>query len=450
MSIPLFAVLTSKFYSPMSLARSTALNCENLMERIADITFIIGPPAPDELKRKFEEWSTNSGKPTSEIWIEYVHDVLGNIVKCNPGHTTRKFDDLVSMLLNTSVQVRDPFLTYMFHDGGKFPGIVFPGIVLYIDKIASPNGQQPQVDWTDARIRDSIASELGLIFKAEWVRTFAFTVERADSDAEASGKESAGDNTTPLATDSPPLSADGLDVGLQALNQVFEQMKIDAEWSVRAPREFVWWMKDFAQHVIVSKPTLSRGIWIARLLSKTTVATDVPLSEGTYERLSIVNAYGTLSALVLEDEGTLSLVTSAMVHQDTLWFVPDLFAFATVMQAADAQIKARTAYAFIGGRVATSSHPTSGVRDQMDDLGDLISGNVAPRGQESSWYAGAEMEDALLLLRKISLWATGSSSGVAAEFPFGESTSLLQMGHKTPTSRVGSAGDPPSAVRSLR
>ena len=136
------------------------------MKRATDITFIIGPPEPDEEKRKFEAWSKKSGKPTSEIWVEYVHEVLGRFIKYDPGQTTSKLDELVSKVVNTSVQVRDPFLTYTFQSGGKVPGII-----LYMGKIILPNGKQPQIDWTDARIRESIGSVFGLIFKAEWVRS---------------------------------------------------------------------------------------------------------------------------------------------------------------------------------------------------------------------------------------------------------------------------------------
>jgi hypothetical protein len=136
------------------------------MKRATDITFIIGPPGPDEEKRKLEGWSKKSGKSTSEIWVEYVHEVLGNFVKCDPGQTTSKFDELISKVVNTPVQVRDPFLTYTFQSGGRVPGII-----LYVGKITLPNGKPPQIDWTDARIRESIGSVLGLIFKAEWVRS---------------------------------------------------------------------------------------------------------------------------------------------------------------------------------------------------------------------------------------------------------------------------------------
>jgi len=128
-------------------------------------------------------------------------------------------------------------------------------------------------------------------------------------DVPATGKGPVAPNVVPASDASPPLSADGLDVGLQALNQTFERMKIDVEWSVRAERRFVWWMKDFAQHIVVSKPTLFQGMWITRLLAKTPIAMEVPVNDTVYERLSLLNAYGsTLSALVLEGDGSLQLV----------------------------------------------------------------------------------------------------------------------------------------------
>lgn len=137
------------------------------MKRAADITFIIGPPGPEEDKRKFEEWSKKSGKPASEIWVEYVHEILEKLSRLESDQITSKLDELVSHVLNTSVHVREPFLTFMLKGGNACPGII-----LYMKDITSPNGKQPQVDWSAPAIRDSIGSVFGLIFKSEWVQTF--------------------------------------------------------------------------------------------------------------------------------------------------------------------------------------------------------------------------------------------------------------------------------------
>ena len=151
-------------------------------------------------------------------------------------------------------------------------------------------------------------------------------------------------------------------------------MRIDDQWSIWGARHFEWWLHEFAQRISVSKPILSREVWVVRLMASTTIATDVPCTEATYTRLGLLNAHAvTLSAFVLDTDGTLRLVTSAVVHADTLWFALDLFALVASMQAADAQLKAAaTPDMLSGGRCSPSTHPTSGVRREADRLGAVL------------------------------------------------------------------------------
>src|SRR5437667_91197 len=44
------------------------------------------------------------------------------------------------------------------------------------------------------------------------------------------------------------------EVGLRALNNIYQRMQIDTEWSVRGERSFSWWAKDFVQHISVTEP----------------------------------------------------------------------------------------------------------------------------------------------------------------------------------------------------
>ena len=47
------------------------------------------------------------------------------------------------------------------------------------------------------------------------------------------------------------------EVGLRALNNIYQRMQIDTEWSVRGERSFSWWAKDFVQHISVTEPVKS-------------------------------------------------------------------------------------------------------------------------------------------------------------------------------------------------
>lgn len=58
------------------------------MKKVSDFTFQVGPPGPDDLKRNVEGWYNNAGKPASELWIDYVHDILGQFAQRKPDQTS--------------------------------------------------------------------------------------------------------------------------------------------------------------------------------------------------------------------------------------------------------------------------------------------------------------------------------------------------------------------------
>lgn len=136
-------------------------------KRVTDMTFIIGPPGPTEDKQKFEQWSTNSGKPAREIWIEYVHDVVSQLASRNSPDSVSDLDKLVSRAVGVPVCIEKPFLTFTFSAGEKCPVVM-----LYMNKIFSPNGELPAIDWSEPALRQLIGSIFGSLFKAEWVRAF--------------------------------------------------------------------------------------------------------------------------------------------------------------------------------------------------------------------------------------------------------------------------------------
>jgi len=61
------------------------------------------------------------------------------------------------------------------------------------------------------------------------------------------------------------------EVGLRALNNIFQRMQIDTEWSVRGERSFSWWAKDFVQHITVTEPVKSGDFLVSRLIAVTPI-----------------------------------------------------------------------------------------------------------------------------------------------------------------------------------
>jgi len=153
------------------------------------------------------------------------------------------------------------------------------------------------------------------------------------------------------------------EVGLRALNNIFQRMQIDTEWSVRGERSFSWWAKDFVQHITVTEPVKSGDFLVSRLIAVTPIVEDVDVTENAYHLINVPNAYfGTLSALVLGQDGVVRYVAATTVHEQMLEFVSHFFSFIAAMQVTDAHIKAPFYAEMLKGRQALSAHPTSGPR----------------------------------------------------------------------------------------
>jgi hypothetical protein len=77
-------------------------------------------------------------------------------------------------------------------------------------------------------------------------------------------------------------------------------MQIEAEWAVQERTSFTWWAHTLAQRVWVAPPREFQGIALTTLHIETDLLAGVPMGEGTWTRLALVNQYATLSAYVAD------------------------------------------------------------------------------------------------------------------------------------------------------
>ena len=136
------------------------------MHKVRDITIIVGPPGTDEEKKKIEVWSKNSGKPKDEIWLKFVHQVLGEWAKRESPESASKLDGLLSSVLEIPVRVNDPYLAYTL-DGS----VRNPSVTLHTNKNTGSTGRPIETDWSGLQLRETIGSIFGYVLKTEWIRT---------------------------------------------------------------------------------------------------------------------------------------------------------------------------------------------------------------------------------------------------------------------------------------
>jgi hypothetical protein len=218
------------------------------------------------------------------------------------------------------------------------------------------------------------------------------------------------------------------DPGLAALDAIFTKMLIDEQWSTRDGRRFKWWSGPYCQEISASEVVLSHGVRVSRLMARTPIVTGVPSDERSYVALSVISAdIATVSALVLGNDGVVSLVATAVVHEAISPWLPNHFALVSAIQIAEAQQHGPKIPPFLRGQPVSSAHPSSGPRHTPDDLTTIIDGLVSPQGQGPSRWRGASMAEALNILERTSLLANGDETGISAEFPYRNFSSLLKF-----------------------
>jgi hypothetical protein len=219
------------------------------------------------------------------------------------------------------------------------------------------------------------------------------------------------------------------DPGLRLINEIYDAMHIDPEWSVWESRGFTWWGWRSAQRVWSEPAVEDRGFTLYRLHARAELFDGF---EDTDEQVLLLNSLGdniTLSGIVVSDRpGQIELAASVYVHEEIVDWAKLLFGAAVPMQAAEADVRLSSSMS-AGLRPATSAHPQSGPRDEMDDMLNIFD-RVNAEGQSPSRYAGEEMEQLVAKFQEMQppcVMATGERTGLAAEFPYPGWASLLRL-----------------------
>ena len=244
-----------------------------------------------------------------------------------------------------------------------------------------------------------------------------------------------------------PAPPEAPDLGLQLLRRIHEALEVPGEWSLEAHRNFTWWAHHLAQHVWAEPPRTSNDIQVSRVHASTDLLRKVPDSEATVQRLSALNRFATLSALVWERESAeIMLHTAAYAHaRNVSWLLPLLDA-AVVLQAAEAHAQVEELAAHFEAEPAESSHPSSGRRRDPDDVLGVL-GNVYGRvGSDRSPFTEADFEATVQMEPRPWIQARHHGLGFSAELtlpgPGGqghpEVHATLQASAETQHPRLGS------------
>jgi hypothetical protein len=218
------------------------------------------------------------------------------------------------------------------------------------------------------------------------------------------------------------------DLGQRLIDYVYERMQIDEHWAVREPQRFTWWAGALAQRVWTDAPREMQGVVVTQVHIETDLLGNVAPSAEALERLAGINRLSTLSAYVADtDARAVRLHASVSATEDNLPLARMLALHATALQVADAHAEAGPLAQIFGADVDASSHPTSGVRDEEDEmLG--VPEVYASRGEGASPFRIDELAELVRLEPRPWTTASNTLTGIDAELPFdGHQPSRLEL-----------------------
>jgi hypothetical protein len=232
------------------------------------------------------------------------------------------------------------------------------------------------------------------------------------------------------------------DVGPQLLTFIYEEMKIDREWSVREERNLTWWGHRLAQRIWAETVMIEDGDEIVRVHAETDVLRDVNAEAHPARTLSILNRNASLSAYVWNPQTKkISLRASAYFHSQNFPWLSVFFLSSVSLQAAEAHLQPDALAKLIGGEVDESAHPKNGFREKRDEMLDVIKLFYAPEGNNPSRFTEEDFHAAMNLNPSPWLMVNEDEEGLAAEFPFPgcmPPTALLKVDSETKHPQLGS------------
>lgn len=220
-----------------------------------------------------------------------------------------------------------------------------------------------------------------------------------------------------------------LEPGLAVVRYLYDNSRVDARWSVLQERGYTWWADGLAQRAWSEPAFDDDGTEIYRLIVETDLVRGVSKTQAATRAVDEMNGLSAGSILVIDaDAGTVRSVASMWVHEQSLEWVARSLSVIGAAQVARAQGQAIALMPLLGGEMALSSHPESGIRPQPDEMLGVLE-LVRMNGREGSLWAGDEMTFTVAQMQRVPAvtLATGDETGVTMEVPFGDATALIQL-----------------------
>ncbi len=210
-----------------------------------------------------------------------------------------------------------------------------------------------------------------------------------------------------------------------------EQLRVDAQWSVRTERGFTWWADQNAQTVEVLGEDPGPDGEVGYLVGvRTELLYDLDLTESALAEINDAPMRFAALAGPVYDTATriLSIRSLARVNDATADWLGRVLGSAAVTQLAEAHMLAPALAELLGAKAAVSGHPDNRVRSGPDDM------IFAPRvfmqeGKAPCRWSAGEFSSAVneFMCQPPAVKASSAGQALTVEFPYGQQASLCQM-----------------------
>ncbi len=228
------------------------------------------------------------------------------------------------------------------------------------------------------------------------------------------------------------------DVGIQAVQEVYNGLQVDDEWSIKEERGFTWWANQFKQSIWAESTVEDGSLAISRVHVETEFLKYPKRFKKIDTQLAMMMKLSSLSGLIHDPQsGRLKWRCNVFVHEENKFWLIDMLCFAAIFQLKDAQT-----LGLISRQLELehdhSCHPESGPREQFDDNLKLVDRTIIPEGQKPITSIGqSEFEGLSLMLNDQKIFTSTGENSLAAYVPFGRDVSLLQIDMNQPHPHLG-------------
>jgi len=241
--------------------------------------------------------------------------------------------------------------------------------------------------------------------------------------------------------DGDAVTAASVDQGPRIVEVLRERFGAQPEWTVDAERGFTWWSGRLATTVNAGPPTILHGLSVVRVTTTTPLLRDVPEAARIARRLADANLHAAIDGLVWDPASrSIALVSDTWCHAGNAWLDPLVYSAAGLQPAiGDATVDDLRGH--LGGEVATTPHPASGLRVEPDELVEAGAA-FAAAGDRSTPFTEGDLRALARSSLGLLPFAVHGSDTLTAELPYG-------AGDGPGTGGAGTGGSGPERVRAL-